>query len=94
MTLSGDPQAANGKYIRRSEVREGLDDAGRTVKFRWRRRGCRGACARHALRGDMPMEDVFTQQWRPDGLPGTTHFTTQAIIPEYDEHGRVTRVIW
>ena len=39
------------------------------------------------------MEQLFTQQWRSDGLRGRADFASHAIIPEYDEHGRVTRVM-
>jgi YD repeat-containing protein len=91
MTLSGDRRQRTVSTSEGPAVREVLDDAGRTVKFSVEKTPVVGEAV--PLGADVPMEDVFTQQWRPDGLPGATHFATHAIIPEYDEHGRVKRVM-
>jgi YD repeat-containing protein len=76
-------------------VREQLDDAGRTVRLSVEKTPTVGKDARAAAVGaESPMEDVLTQEWRPDGLLGSLDFKTHAIVPEYDEHGRVKGVNW
>lgn len=92
MTLSGDSKLRTMSNSDGPEVREELDDAGRTVKFSVEKTPAFGKESA-ASGGEVPMDEVLTQQWHPDGTLRSMDFKTHTILPEYDEHGRVKRVM-
>lgn len=94
MELSGDRKKRTMSASDSPVISEGLDDAGRVVKLSVEKTPAIGEdTSVGPSDGDKPMEEVFTQQWQQDGLPGSVDFKTHTIKPEYDEHGRLKRVL-
>ncbi len=93
-TWSGDRTQRTVRAADGPVVREQLDAAGRLVRLSVEKTLDSGDDTPVAVSaGDLPMDEVLTQQWRPDGLLHCLDFKTHAILPEYDEHGRVQRVL-
>jgi RHS repeat-associated protein len=94
MHLSGDGKERTLSSSDGPSVCEELDDAGHVVRLSVEKMPDTADQPLNAMgKNKVPMEEVFTQQWHPDGLPGTFDCKSHAIVPEYDEYGRLRRVM-
>jgi YD repeat-containing protein len=94
MTLSADRRKRTLSATDSPVISEEFDDAGRVVKLAVEKSPAAGDDMLAAVAdGIVPMEDMLTQHWHPDGTLRSLDFKTHAIIPEYDPLGRVKRVM-
>jgi YD repeat-containing protein len=93
ITWSGDGRQRTVRASDGPAVREELDDAGRMVKLAVESTPAAGDDVPATAAVDLPMDEVLTQQWGADGTLRSLDLKTHAILPEYDEHGRVKRVM-